>query len=33
MLAGVARNIASDRAGFLGSHPESTPATARKNSQ
>jgi len=23
MLAGVARNIASDRADFLGSHPES----------
>jgi hypothetical protein len=22
MLAGLARNIASDRAGFLGSHPE-----------
>jgi len=27
MLAGEARRIASDRAGFLGSHPEATRAT------
>jgi hypothetical protein len=26
MLAGEARDIASDRAGFLGSHPEATTA-------
>jgi len=26
MLAGEARHIASDRAGFLGSHPEASTA-------
>jgi len=30
MLAGEARHFASDRAGFLGSQPESTPTVARR---